>query len=196
MEEYYEFKYWPAPIVKDGRAVLFPIYKGTFERREDRLRAMHLGAPSYQYTEFLIQMVKDIRRCIDYLETRQEIDTQKLAYLGFSWGSALGSIIPAVEERLAVSILNAGGMVGKPNPEADPLNYVTRVSIPTLMLNGKFDRNIYYEQEALPLYDFLGTPEEHKKLITYETDHIIPRNEYIKETLNWLDKYLGPITRK
>jgi cephalosporin-C deacetylase-like acetyl esterase len=196
MEEYYEFKWWLAPIVKDGRAVLFPIYKGTFERREERLRKIHLGAPSYQYTEFLIQMVKDIRRCIDYLETRQEIDTQKLSFLGFSWGGGLGSVIPAVEERFAVSVLNAGGLFGKPNPEADMLNYVTRIKIPTLMLNGIFDMNVYYEQEALPLYDLLGTPEEHKELKTYETDHIVPKNEYIKEILNWLDKYLGPVTRK
>jgi len=27
----------------------------------------------------------------------------------------------------------------------------------------------------------------------YDTDHIIPRNEFIKETLKWLDKYLGPV---
>jgi hypothetical protein len=28
-----------------------------------------------------------------------------------------------------------------------------------------------------------------------ETDHIPPRNDYIKETLAWLDKYLGPVER-
>jgi len=29
----------------------------------------------------------------------------------------------------------------------------------------------------------------------YETDHIPPRNEFIKETLAWLDRYLGPVEK-
>jgi hypothetical protein len=45
------------------------------------------------------------------------------------------------------------------------------------------------------MYDLLGTPDEHKRLMLYETDHIPPRVEFIKETLAWLDKYLGPVNR-
>jgi hypothetical protein len=41
------------------------------------------------------------------------------------------------------------------------------------------------------MLDLLGTPAEDKRLLLYETDHIPPRAEYIKETLAWLDKYLG-----
>lgn len=196
MVEYLEFKRLLSPFVKDGRAALFPIYKGTFERSEDRLIRGHTGNPSYQYTEFLIQMVKDIRRSIDYLETRSEVDTQKLAYLGVSWGGQYGALIPAVEDRFKVSIINAGGLGGNPRPEADPLNYVTRVKIPTLMLHGVYDRNVNFDFEAMPMFDLLGTPKEHKKLITYETDHIIPEKEFIKESLAWLDKYFGPVSRK
>jgi len=40
---------------------------------------------------------------------------------------------------------------------------------------------------------FDGTPSHHKKLLLYETDHIPPRDEFIKETLDWLDRYLGPV---
>jgi hypothetical protein len=43
------------------------------------------------------------------------------------------------------------------------------------------------------MHDLLGTPDEDKDLILYETDHIPLRTEYIKETLAWLDKYLGPV---
>jgi tRNA A-37 threonylcarbamoyl transferase component Bud32/dienelactone hydrolase len=196
MAEYTGFRLFLSPLVTDGRAVLFPIYKGTFERSEDRLIRGHTGNPSHQYTEFLIQMVKDIRRSIDYLETRQEIDTQKLAYLGVSWGGCYGALIPAVEDRLKVSIVYAGGLSRITQPEVDPINYVTRVKIPTLMLQGIYDRNVYYEHEARPMFDLLGTPDNHKKMITYETDHIVPRNEFIKESLAWLDKYFGPVSRK
>jgi alpha-beta hydrolase superfamily lysophospholipase len=76
-------------------------------------------------------------------------------------------------------------------PEASSVNYITRIHIPTLMLNGKYDISI--DERIRPMYDLLGSSKEDKKLILYETDHIPPRAEYIKETLAWLDKYLGPV---
>jgi hypothetical protein len=45
------------------------------------------------------------------------------------------------------------------------------------------------------MIDLLGTPEKDKKLIVYETDHLIPINELIRESLNWLDCYFGPVKR-
>jgi len=42
-----------------------------------------------------------------------------------------------------------------------------------------------------PMFDLLGTPKEDKVLKLYDTDHLIPENEFIKETLGWLDKYFG-----
>jgi hypothetical protein len=61
------------------------------------------------------------------------------------------------------------------------------------MLNGRYDMTFIYETQVKPMFDLLGTPDEHKKLILYDADHFIPRNELIKETLAWLDKYLGPV---
>ena len=43
------------------------------------------------------------------------------------------------------------------------------------------------------MFKLLGTPEEHKRPILYDTGHNIPRNQLIKESLEWLDKYLGPV---
>jgi len=191
METYYEFTMFLNFLVRNGRAVLFPIYKGTFEREKPELRAIHYGTNSYAYTEFLIQIIKDFRRCIDYLETRPDIDSSKIAYYGMSWGGKLGTIIPAVEERLSASIMLAGGLGLNVRQEVNTINYVTRVRIPTLMLNGLYDRGI--DSHIRPAFDLLGTPPEHKRLILYETDHIPPRAEYIKEILAWLDKYLGPV---
>ncbi|NNM07499.1 MAG: hypothetical protein HKO65_20580 [Gemmatimonadetes bacterium] len=191
MESYYEFPLFLSFLVRDGRAVLFPIYKGTFERADPELAAIHGGAESYAFRDFLVQAVKDLRRSLDYLETRPDIDSQKLAYYGMSWGGRLGSLVPAVEERFGASVLIGGGL-GRPTlPEVHTINYVTRVRTPTLMLNGKYD--IDADTRIRPMYDLLGTPEEDKRLIEYETDHIPPRAEYIKEILAWLDRYLGPV---
>jgi len=193
-----EFQVFLSFIVKNGRAALYPVYKGTMERADNALIPLAVGSErnSYQYTDYLIQIVKDFKRCIDYLETRQDIDSSKLAYYGMSWGGELGALIPAVEERLKASVMLAGGfdlVYPRPRPEANDINYVTRVKTPTLMINGKYDSFLPYDISIKPMFDLLGTPDEHKELKLYETDHIPPRIEFIKETLAWLDRYLGPI---
>jgi eukaryotic-like serine/threonine-protein kinase len=103
-------------IVKNGRAVLYPVYKGTFERGVAGRIPASIPENSHSYTEYLIQWVKDFERCIDYLETRQDIDSSKLAYYGMSWGGILGAIVPAVEERVKASVLLGGGFAGRGRP--------------------------------------------------------------------------------
>jgi dienelactone hydrolase/predicted Ser/Thr protein kinase len=193
IESYYEFPMFLSFIVKSDRAVLYPVYKGTFERGDPALIPIHGGEESRAYTEFLIQVVKDFSRCIDYLETRADIDSNRIAYYGMSWGGGLGAIIPAVEGRVKASVLVGGGMGGRARPEASKVNYVTRVKLPTLMLNGKYDAGL--DIGIRPMFDLLGTSSAQKKLILFDTDHIPPRNEYVKETLAWLDMYLGPVKR-
>jgi dienelactone hydrolase len=194
LESYVEFTNRLDFIVKNGRAVLYPVYKGTFERGNAALVAVtESDQSSHQYSELVIQQVKDFRRCIDYLETRPDIDGRKLAYYGFSWGGAFGGIIPAVEERLKVSVLIAAGMGFVGRPEVNEINYVSRVKIPTLILNGKYDTSFPVETSSKPMFDLLGTPTQDKQLKLYETDHNPPRNGIIKETLAWLDRYLGPV---
>ena len=191
LEEYYEFPMFLSYFVRNGRAVLWPVYKGTFERSKPELAAIHAGNESHAFTEFMVQVIKDLRRSIDYLHTRAEIDTGKLAFYGMSWGGDFGTVIPAIEDRLALNLLIGGGVNARGRPEVNAINYVSRVTIPTLMLNGIYDT--YIDQSIRPMVDLLGTPTEHKKFILYETDHIPPRAEFIKETLAWLDKYFGPV---
>ncbi len=191
IETYYEFPLFLSFIVKNGRAVLYPVYNGTFERRKNGLTGA--GNSSHQFAQFLIQEVQDFRRCIDYLETRTDVDSKKIAFYGMSAGGWRGSIIPAVEDRLQTSVLVAGGFNRHElRPEIAQINYVPRIRIPTLMLNGKYDTIHPYETSIKPMFDLLGTPNDKKELRLYETDHIPPRNELVKETLAWLDRYLGP----
>ena len=131
---------------------------------------------------------------IDYLETRKDIDPHRLAYYGFSWGGRMGVLLVAIEKRIKVCILNVAGLkFQKSLPEVDPFNYVKTIKIPVLMLNGKYDHFFPYETSQLPLYNLLGTPGEHKRQIVYETGHLVPRNQVVKESFEWLDRYLGPV---
>jgi len=180
-------------ILNSGRAVMFPIYFDTYERNNNQV----LTSPpehTHQYTENLIKWVKDFSRSIDYLETRSDIDMDKLAYYGHSWGGRLGAVIPAVEERLAVNILIlAGFTTSKPYPEADDINYVSRVKIPTLILSGRYDSDFDLNNQVMPFYNLLGTPEADKRLCIYEAGHYILYKYRVKEVLGWLDKYFGPV---
>ena len=177
-------------IIKNGRAVLFPIYKGTYERNVER----PMDPISYAYDDMLIKRVKDFSRSIDYLSTRPDIDTSKISYYGTSMGGRLGLIILAIEERIKLGLLVFGGLGGyRRHAEVDEINYVSRVETPVLMLNGRYDFIFPLETNVQPMYELLGTSEEDKFLKLYDTPHYMPRNELIKETLKWLDRYLGPV---
>ena len=185
-------KWYVDYLVKNGRAVIFPIYKGTFERKIPPIT----DVLSHQYTEYYIQLIKELSRSIDYLETRKDIDISRLGYYGVSWGGSLGSIIPAVEDRLKICILIKGGFPSnRLKPEIDNINYVSRIKIPVLMLNGKYDVSFPLETNVQPMFDLLGTPSKDKRLCVYESDHNLPRDEMIKETLYWLDKYFGKVNK-
>ncbi len=177
---------------KSGRAFLFPIYKGTYERG-DELNSDIANETNF-YKEHVIMWVKDLSRSIDYLETRNDIDSDKLAYFGYSWGGFMGSIIPAVDARIKTSVLLVAGLEFQRSlPEVDPIHYLPRIKIPVLMLNGKYDFFFPYETSQLPFYELLGTPKEHKKLFLYDQGHNVPETQLSKQTLIWLDRYLGPV---
>lgn len=179
-------------IMKSGRALIFPIYKGTSERH-DQLNS-DLPNETVFYKDHLLMWGKDFSRTIDYLETRKDIQSDELGYLGWSWGGYMGGIIPAVEKRIKAIVLNVGGMVmNKSLPVADQLNYLPRVTQPILMLNGKHDMFFPVETSQKPMFEMLGTPAADKKRIVYEAGHLVPRIDFTKETLAWFDKYLGPV---
>jgi eukaryotic-like serine/threonine-protein kinase len=179
-------------ILKSGRAVMFPLYKTTFERGDGTKNGWPNTTNSYR--DHVIAWSKDLGRSIDYLETRPDIDHDKLAYEGFSWGAAMGSLLPAMEDRLKALVLIAPGFYLQHRlPEVDQLNFAPRIKAPVLMLNGRFDFIFPTGSSQEPMFRLLGTPAEQKRRVVYDTGHDIPRTEMIKESLNWLDRYLGPV---
>ena len=135
---------------------------------------------------------KDLGRSIDYVESRRDLDATRIAYYGLSWGAALGAILPAVEPRIKANVLYVAGLnFQHALPEVDDINYITRVKQPTLMLNGELDFFFPVETSQRPMFDLLGTPPADKQRLVYPGGHSVPRVEMIKESLQWLDRYLG-----
>jgi dipeptidyl aminopeptidase/acylaminoacyl peptidase len=180
------------PFIKSGRAVLWPIYKGTFERGDGMVS--DVSNASSDWRDHVIMWAKDASRALDYAETRPDLDQHKFAYLGFSWGAFMGGLVPAVEPRIQVCVLAGGGFeLGPVLPEVDVINFVPRVKQPVLMLNGRYDFFFPVKSTQEPFYRLLGSRKNQKKYLLYDTGHIIPMNELIKEELKWVDQYLGPV---
>ncbi len=177
-------------VVKSGRAFMIPVYKSTYERGD----GLHSDYPNEtnSYREHVIMWAKDLRRSIDYLETRPDIDSKKLAYFGVSWGGALGGLMPAVEARFRAVVLYVAGLqFQREQPEVDPFNFLSHITAPVLMLNGRYDHYFPVETAQRPMFRWLGTRPADKRQVIYEGGHFVPRPQLIKETLDWLDRYLG-----
>ena len=181
-------------LLRSGRAVIFPVYKGTYERGD----GMESDVPNTSNTwrDHVVMWVKDASRAIDYVQTRPELDHDKIAYYGYSWGAVMGAIVPAVEPRIKACVLALGGFEFQPSlPEVNVVNFISRVKQPVLMLNGRYDFFFPLDSTQEPFYQMLGSKKDQKKHLIYDTSHIIPRNELIKESTNWLDQYLGPASQ-
>jgi eukaryotic-like serine/threonine-protein kinase len=177
-------------IIRSGRAVLHPIYQGTYERR---LQGRRDGPNAYR--DLVVQQVKDFRRSVDYLETRPDIDATRLGVFGIS--SFFELYVLALDDRLKVGVAHAGGLADSSLPaEIDPINFVPRIRQPLLLLNGRYDAGFPVDLLQKPLLRMLGTPEKDKRHVLVESGHSVMRSvERTRETVDWLDRYLGPVER-
>ncbi|MCZ2111491.1 MAG: hypothetical protein LC118_18330 [Dehalococcoidia bacterium] len=175
-----------------GRVLVYPIYAGTFERQDGL--GMWDGRQLAKRRDRFLRTSMDLGRTLDYLEARPDIVGGKPAYLGFSAGGAIAPLLLGVEQRFRAAVLVSGGFWFRhPLPETDFINFVTRVKVPVLMLNDRYDNTFPPESSQVPLFRLLGTAEKDKKRIVYDTGHAaLPRAAMIRETLAWLDRYLGP----
>ena len=177
-------------LMRSGRALLFPVYQGTFERRS------HIPPGPSGERDLVIQQCKDLQRSVDYLETRPDIARDRLGFFGVSGGAQLGVIALALEPRIRAAVLAGTGLpsVRRP-PEVDAINFAPRVRIPVLMLNGRDDFLDPVETSQVPMFHLLGSPEKDKRHVLVDSGHAFPTQQHMKEILDWFDRYLGPVSR-
>jgi len=180
--EYFKF------LLRTGRAVLYPVYKGTFERRIESS-----GGPNAD-RDAKIQFVKDAFRSVDFLESRPDIQKARVGYYGLSTGAAMGPLILALEPRIKAAVLVSGCLGGdRPPPEVDLFNFAPRVRTPTLLLNGLYDFVCPPATTQEPLFRMLATPARDKRHVKFESGHLPSLQEIMPEVLNWLDRYVGTV---
>lgn len=135
---------------------------------------------------------------MDYIQTRSDLDRDDLTYFGFSVGAGFGPIVLGVEPRFKTGILQGGGFNLSESETAQPgevqqINFLPRVKIPILMMNGRNDFLSPLEESQIPMFRLLGTPAKDKRRVVFDSGHSVPRTEMIKEVLAWLARYLGPV---
>jgi pimeloyl-ACP methyl ester carboxylesterase len=122
------------------------------------------------------------------------IDGERLALIGYSLGSFLGTIVAAQEPLVRAVVLAAGGDLPTRLPfaaiirtVADPLRAVRMLAgRPLLMVNGRFDRTVAPDQ-AQRLFDIAAEPKE---LRWYSGGHWPPPNE-VDAAVLWLETALS-----
>jgi eukaryotic-like serine/threonine-protein kinase len=186
------FSYYFDFLPRSGRALVYPVYKGTYERHVT-LHGRNEGR------DMLIQWAKDLGRTIDYLNSRNDFDRDRIAFYGFSMGACEAIPAVALEPRLKTAIFLAGGLDPEETlpPEVEPLNFAPRIKIPFLMLSGQYDFTYPVATAQKPLFNFIGTPPERKRYVLFDNaGHVPPRLDVVREILDWLDQYLGPIAHR
>ncbi len=166
--------------------------------------------------EIEIQAVLDLRRGIDLLLARPEVDPKRLVYVGHSYGAQWGSILSAVDRRMKTSVLMAGvaemadillgsddpGMVDfrKSQPagqlekyaqvtgDIDAIHFVGHAApIPLLLQFANYEQ--YFDKTSMEHY--VAAASDPKKVLYYDTGHDLNDPQALEDRYDWLVKYIN-----
>jgi uncharacterized protein len=171
-----------------------------------------------QDREEQIQLVIDFRRAIDLLLARPDVDPDRIAYLGVSYGGAMGGLLAGIDHRLkaCVLIVGDGGFVThQTNPQnlnipmdefltkykawidamwpIEPIHYVSHAS-PTPLLFQNVTRDQFVNVEDAIRYQEVASEPKH--VIWYDSEHWPLPDEVILDSINWLQPFIGPLELK
>lgn len=176
------------PFLRTGRAVVYPVYQGTFERRSST-RPGPIGVRTV-----IIEQVQDVRRTLDYLETRADIDSERIAFHAISYGASRSPFVLAIENRFRTAMLVSVGLSPSQHlpPEIRQVDYLPRIKVPVLMISGREDFNFPYASSQLPFFERIGTPDARKRHIALDWGHLPPGyTDVTRHILAWSDRWLG-----
>jgi dienelactone hydrolase len=197
-----------------GAVSLIPDYP--WDRADPSRKTVdHIDKPELD-REAYIQAVIDLRRGIDLLLARSDVDPKRLAYVGHSYGAQWGSILSAVDKRMKASVLMAGvaetadimlrsdepGLVElrKSQPtgqlekyvqvtsELDAVRFVGHATPVTLLLQfANFEH--YFDRTSEQHY--IDAASEPKKVLWYDTGHELNDPQALRDRYDWLANQVG-----
>jgi dienelactone hydrolase len=175
-------------------------------------RAKHLITFTKRDRTEQIQLIIDLRRAVDLLRSRDDVDDDRIGYLGVSYGAAMGGLLAGVEDRIAAFVLNVGdgGLVthftGAEDAQGplsqlpaarleswlaamepiEPLKWIGKAEAPILFQSGRDD-------DLVPPADakeFHRAAPETKEVRWYNAGHLLP-NEAWCDAARWLQETIA-----
>ena len=156
-----------------------------------------------------VQLIVDLRRAVDVLEARDDVDPDRIVFIGGSYGGAVGGLLAGVEHRFKAFVLmtgdggvvthfvTAGDVDGLPATERDrwlaamaPIEPIRFVGLaaprPLLFQNANFDE--FVTRENATRYQDAGS--EPKTIRWYDTGHSL-EGFVFEDQAAWLEPILG-----
>ncbi len=156
----------------------------------------------YWTRDIISQTVFDLRRAVDFLETRDDLDKDRIGFFGISLGGMIGTVFCSVDNRVAVPVIAlAGGNlslmfgVDAITDEAkeyfsiiDPINFIAEIKPrPLLMINAENDEVI----PPITSKMLFKEASEPKEIIWYNSKHRdLPVEEAYLSAIKWFDEKL------
>jgi formylglycine-generating enzyme required for sulfatase activity/pimeloyl-ACP methyl ester carboxylesterase len=181
------------PTIQAGRAVLAVVLEGMRERASG-LEARPAEPSSVRFRDIMVRQATELRLGIDYIETRDDIDSDRLAYAAVSWGAGSRLVFSAIDDRFSAVAFIGGGIderVKPTLPEADNVNFAPHISAPTLMINGRSDEEHPWLTRGIALWNLLREPKE--LVLIDGAGHVVPLEIRIPAINDFFDRTLGPV---
>lgn len=158
-----------------------------------------------------IQLMKDLQRTVDLLRAEPNVDPQRIAFLGISYGGTMGVQFVGIERRLKAAILQAadGGLVTHETGPADsnlanlscgvrnswlramvpiePIRFIPHATpTPLLLQNGRLDSFVPAADAEL----LHRAAPEPKTVRWYDAGHGLPPKA-VADRHEWLHEHIG-----
>jgi dienelactone hydrolase len=159
-----------------------------------------------------IQLMQDLQRAVDVLRAHVSVDDERIAYLGISYGGAMGALFAGIERRIkaAVLVVADGGLVSHfTGPEdssflaglscetranwfrgmgpIEPIRFIVHAPPTALLLqNGRLD-TLVPVADAQALHAAAPPPNT---IRWYEAGHGL-NQEAAADRLDWLSQEIG-----
>ena len=92
--------------------------------------------------------------------------------------------------------MDGGALFVSVLPEADEANFTPRVTVPILMINGRYDIIFPVDVSQVPFLELLGTPSEGKTHLLFDSGHVVVANHFddaMRAMVSWLDGVFGTV---
>jgi uncharacterized protein len=158
-----------------------------------------------------IQLIVDLRRAVDLLIARPDVDAGRLAYVGISYGAAMGGLLAGIEDRIKAYVLAVGdgGLVSHftgPNdpqpPQAmsaedwqrwlaamrpiEPINFIGRAAPAALLFQAGTKDELVPPEDARRYQQAASQPKE---IRWYEAGHELNCTAQV-DMMAWLARHV------